>query len=102
MIAESVASVTPPTIAPALAMMISRFLYKGRARAMVAGPKRKLMNSAPASYCLYSTPGARTMTAMTRGQAITKGGIIFRLKRSMMISLIAYRITVRPMPRAVN
>ena len=33
---------------------------------MVAGPKRKLMNSAPASYCLYSTPGARTMTAMTR------------------------------------
>ena len=67
---------------------------------MVAGPKRKLMNSAPASYCLYSTPGARKMTAMTRGQAITKGGMMFRLKRSMMISLITYRITVRPMPKS--
>ena len=91
--------VTPPKMGRACWAITLRFLYKGKAKAMVAGPKRKLINSAPAAYCLYSTPGVQVKRAMMPTQAGTKGGSTRRPSLSTRISLKAYKITVRPMPK---
>jgi len=50
-IAERVATKIPMVMLKALALITLRLRYKGKARAMVAGPSIKLIKSAPILYC---------------------------------------------------